>query len=59
MAHGGTGTITTADGSSTLHTGEAATWSVARDADAALTGPLTITADTGTVTITWTQGVTL
>lgn len=59
VAHGGTGTITTADGASTLHTGEAATWSVARDADAALTGPLTITADTGTVTITWTQGVTL
>jgi hypothetical protein len=59
IAHGGTGTITTADGASTLHTGEAATWSVARDADALLTGPLTITADTGTVTITWTQGVTL
>jgi hypothetical protein len=59
VAHGGNGTITTADGSSTLHTSEAATWSVARDADAALTGPLTITADTGTVTITWTQGVTL
>lgn len=59
IAHGGTGTITAADGASTLHTGEAATWSVARDADAALTGPLTITADSGTVTITWTQGVTL
>ena len=59
VAHGGTGTVTTADGASTLHTAEAATWSVARDADAALTGPLTITADTGTVTITWTQGVTL
>ncbi|MGY5034373.1 hypothetical protein ACWC9U_26650 [Streptomyces sp. 900116325] len=59
VAHGGTGTITTVDGTSTLHTGEAATWSVARDEDAALTGPLTITADTGTVTVTWTQGVTL
>ncbi|MFI0827287.1 hypothetical protein ACH4Q7_22845 [Streptomyces roseolus] len=59
VAHGGTGTITTADGTSTLHTGEAATWSVARDADAALTGPLTIAAVGGTVTITWTQGVTL
>ncbi|MFD0208934.1 hypothetical protein ACFVH9_07340 [Streptomyces hirsutus] len=59
VAHGGTGTITTADGTSTLHAGEAATWSVSRDVDAALTGPLTITADTGTVTITWTQGVTL
>ncbi|MFJ4627180.1 hypothetical protein [Streptomyces sp. NPDC088847] len=59
VAHAGTGTVTTADGPSTLHTGEAATWSVARDVDAALTGPLTITADTGTVTVTWTQGVTL
>ncbi|MYR62699.1 hypothetical protein GTY54_43030, partial [Streptomyces sp. SID625] len=59
VAHGGTGTVTTADGPSTLHTGEAATWSVARETDAALTGPLTITADSGTVTITWTRGVTL
>jgi hypothetical protein len=59
VAHGGTGTITTTDGTSILHTAEAATWSVARDADAALTGPLTITADTGTVTVTWTQGVQL
>ncbi|MEU0181418.1 hypothetical protein ABZ312_09535 [Streptomyces sp. NPDC006207] len=59
VAHGGTGTITTSDGASTLHTGEAATWSVARAEDAALTGPLTITADSGTVTVTWTQGVTL
>ncbi|MYX39030.1 MULTISPECIES: hypothetical protein [unclassified Streptomyces] len=59
VAHGGTGTITTVDGASTLHTGEAATWSVARTEDAALTGPLTITANSGTVTVTWTQGVTL
>lgn len=59
VAHSGTGTITTADGTSTLHTSEAATWSVARPEDAALTGPLTITADSGTVTITWTQGETL
>jgi hypothetical protein len=59
VAHGGTATITTADGPSTLHTGEAATWSVARDADAALTGPLTITADTGTVTLSYTIGVQL
>ncbi|MGW3736669.1 hypothetical protein [Streptomyces sp. NPDC005148] len=59
VAHGGTGTITTADGQSTLHTGEAATWSVARDTDAALTGPLTIAADSGTVTIAFTTGVTL
>ncbi|WP_405759442.1 hypothetical protein OG234_13195 [Streptomyces sp. NBC_01420] len=59
VAHGGTGTITTADGPSTLHTGESATWSVGRDVDAALTGPLTIAADSGTVTVTWTQGVQL
>jgi hypothetical protein len=59
VAHGGTGTVTTVDGASTLHTGEAATWSVARDTDALLTGPLTIRADTGTVTVTWTQGVAL
>ncbi|MEU7323418.1 hypothetical protein ABZ682_23130 [Streptomyces griseoviridis] len=59
VAHAGTGTITTSDGPSTLRTGEAATWSVARDVDATLTGPLTITADTGTVTVTWTEGVQL
>ncbi|MEU2487039.1 hypothetical protein ABZ593_20825 [Streptomyces sp. NPDC012617] len=59
IAHGGTGTVTTADGPSTLHTGEAATWSVSRDTDALLTGPLTITADTGTVTLSYTIGVTL
>jgi hypothetical protein len=55
----GTGTITTADGPSSLVTGESVTWSVARDDDAALTGPLTITADTGTVAVTWTTAVTL
>ncbi|MFI9418086.1 hypothetical protein [Streptomyces werraensis] len=59
VAHGGTGTITTADGPSTLRPGESVTWSVARDVDAALTGPLTITTVTGTVTVSWTQGVTL
>ncbi|MFD5788578.1 hypothetical protein ACFWH1_18390 [Streptomyces sp. NPDC127037] len=59
VAHAGTGTVTTADGLSTLHTGEAATWSVGRDTDALLTGPLTITADTGTVTLSYTIGVTL
>lgn len=59
VAHGGTGTVTTADGTSTLHTGEAATWSVARDTDASLTGPLTVTADSGTVTLSYTIGVTL
>ncbi|MEV5929895.1 hypothetical protein ACPCSG_26930 [Streptomyces cellulosae] len=59
VAHGGTGTITTADGPSTLRPGESVTWSVVRDVDAALTGPLTITTVTGTVTVSWTQGVTL
>ncbi|QIY74585.1 hypothetical protein HEP84_41320 [Streptomyces sp. RLB1-33] len=59
VAHGGTGTITTADGPSTLHTGEAATWSIARDTDALLTGPLAIAVNTGTVTITWTSAITL
>lgn len=59
IAHAGTGTITTADVTSTLHTTESATWSVGRADDALLTGPLTIAADTGTVTVTWTQGVTL
>src|SRR5690606_8497382 len=53
-AHGGTGSITTADGTSTLHAGESVTWSVQRDVDAALTGPLTITAGSGTVTVTYT-----
>ncbi len=59
VAHAGTGTVTTADGTSTLHTSEAATWSVGRADDALLSGPLTIAADTGTVTITFTTGVTL
>jgi hypothetical protein len=58
-AHGGTGQITTADGASTLFTGETVTWSVGRDGDSMLVGPLTITAQTGTVTVTYTQGVTL
>lgn len=58
VAHGGTGTITTVDGISILNVSEAATWSVGREADARVTGPLTITAGTGTVTITYTTGVT-
>ncbi|SNT13647.1 hypothetical protein SAMN05443665_101715 [Actinomadura meyerae] len=58
-AHGGTGTITTADGTTTLFQGESVTWSVVRDDDAMLTGPLTIAAQTGTVTISYTQGVLL
>ncbi|MFJ5890285.1 hypothetical protein [Streptomyces californicus] len=59
VAHGGTGTITTEGGTSTLYAAESATWSVGRDVDAALRGPLTITADTGTVTVTYTTGVQL
>ncbi|MGW3510171.1 hypothetical protein [Streptomyces sp. NPDC000994] len=59
VAHGAEGTVTTSDGPSTLHTGESATWSVARDDDARLTGPLVIKAGTGTVTVTWTHTVTL
>lgn len=59
-AHGGAGTVTTADGPSTLHMGESVTWSVARDGDASLTGPLVVSAGgTGTVTVTYTVGVTL
>ncbi|MFF1965444.1 hypothetical protein ACFVW5_17885 [Streptomyces sp. NPDC058232] len=59
VSHAGNGTVTTMDGDSTLHDGESVTWSVARDADAALTGPLTITAGTGTVTVAFTTAVTL
>ncbi|MFI5629219.1 hypothetical protein ACIA8E_07530 [Streptomyces sp. NPDC051664] len=59
VSHAGSGTVTTMDGDSTLHDGESVTWSVARDTDAALTGPLTITAGTGTVTIAFTTAVTL
>ncbi|WP_371095056.1 hypothetical protein [Streptomyces sanglieri] len=55
----GTGTITTADGTSSLVAGESVTWSVARDDDALLTGPLVISADTGTVALSFTTGVTL
>ncbi|MEU5834475.1 hypothetical protein ABZ820_12495 [Streptomyces diacarni] len=54
-AHGGTGRITDADGTSTLFDGESATWSVTREGDAILTGPLTITADTATVTVAYTS----
>lgn len=54
-AHGGTGQITTTDGTSTLFDGESVSWSVARDTDAALTGPLVITAGPGTVTVSYTR----
>ncbi|MEU8831751.1 hypothetical protein [Streptomyces sp900116325] len=59
VSHAGNGTVTTTDGDSTLHDGESVTWSVGRDTDAALTGPLTITAGTGTVTVAFTTAVTL
>ncbi|WP_405961285.1 hypothetical protein OG235_37125 [Streptomyces sp. NBC_00024] len=58
-AHTGTGTITTADGNTTLFQGESVTWAIDKDEDARLIGPLTIAANTGTTTITWTRGVTL
>ncbi|MER6557890.1 hypothetical protein ABT300_09005 [Streptomyces sp. NPDC001027] len=59
VAYDGTGTVTTVDGPSTLRGGETVTWSVERDDDARLTGPLTIAAATGTVTVTFTIGVML
>ncbi|MEU2264935.1 hypothetical protein ABZ568_00475 [Streptomyces olindensis] len=58
-AHNGTGTVTTTDGTSTLFAGETATWSISKDVDARLLGPLAITAATGTVTVTYTTGVDL
>ncbi|MFF5668803.1 hypothetical protein ACFY8S_01480 [Streptomyces hygroscopicus] len=58
-AHTGTGEITTADGTSTLFQGESATWSTQKEGDALLAGPLTITAVTGIVTVTYTRGITL
>lgn len=54
-AHSGNGEITTADGTTTLFPGESVTWSVDKDLDAALVGPLAVTAGTGTVTVTWTR----
>ncbi|MFD8820748.1 hypothetical protein ACFV1C_00015 [Streptomyces sp. NPDC059605] len=58
-AHGGTATITTETGDSTLYDAESVSWSVGRDDDAALVGPLTVTAGTGTVTVAYTRTVTL
>ncbi|WP_433341729.1 hypothetical protein [Streptomyces sp. CA-253872] len=55
----GTASVTTADGVSGMVAGESIGWSVARDADAALTGPLTVTAGDGPVAVTWTAGVVL
>ncbi|MCX4550602.1 hypothetical protein [Streptomyces sp. NBC_01500] len=58
-AHGGTGTVTTQDSASTLFEAESVSWSVGRDTEAALVGPLTVTAGTGTVTVAYTRTVTL
>ncbi|KUN32543.1 hypothetical protein AQJ11_03175 [Streptomyces corchorusii] len=58
-AHTGPGQITTSDGTSTLFQGETVTWSTNKEGDALLTGPLTITAVSGIVTVTYTRGVTL
>ncbi|MFI1954805.1 hypothetical protein ACH437_23655 [Streptomyces xinghaiensis] len=58
-AHTGTGEITTSDGTSTLFQGESVTWSVSKEGDALLAGPLTITAVGGIVTVTYTRGITL
>lgn len=55
VAHGGTGIVTTDDGETVLFEGESVTWSVGRDSDAVLTGPLTIAADTATVTLSYTR----
>jgi hypothetical protein len=58
-AHTGTGRITTSDGPTTLFQGESVTWSVSKEGDALLAGPLTITAVDGIVTVTYTRGITL
>lgn len=55
----GTATVTTADGPSDLVAGESIGWSVARDADAFLVGPLLVTAGDGPVAVSWTAGVQL
>ncbi|EMF20413.1 hypothetical protein H114_32759 [Streptomyces gancidicus BKS 13-15] len=55
----GNGQVTTSDGTSTLFQGESVTWSTQKEGDAALTGPLTITAVGGIVTVAYTRGVTL
>lgn len=50
----------TANGANSLNTGESVTWSLVRSDDAALSGPLTIEAGTGTVTVhTYTAAVAL
>jgi hypothetical protein len=58
-AHTGPGQITTEDETSTLHQGETVTWSITKDTDTGLVGPLTITATGGVITVAYTLGVTL
>jgi hypothetical protein len=58
-AHTGDGEVTTADGTSTLYRGESVTWAIDKETDAALAGPLTITAAAGVVSVTFTTGVNL
>lgn len=58
VAHG-TGQVTTEDGTTDLAVGESIGWSVARDSDAALTGPLVVSAVDGPVAVAWTRSVAL
>lgn len=54
----GDGEVTDEAGTTTLHPGETATWSVTRDQDQNLRGPLVIAATTGVVTLNITRAVT-
>ncbi|AIV35615.1 hypothetical protein [Streptomyces sp. CCM_MD2014] len=54
-AHTGDGLITTGDGVSTLFQGESVSWSINKETDAALVGPLTVDAVDGVITVTWTR----
>lgn len=54
----GQGEVTDANGTTTLFAGEHATWSVVRDIDLTLSGPLQVAATTGTVTVNITRAVT-
>lgn len=59
LALGGTATVTTVDGDSPLSDTESAGWSLVRDQDAGLAGPLAVVAETGSVAVSWTEAVTL
>lgn len=54
-AHTGDGLITTGDGVSTLFQGESVSWSINKETDAELVGPLTVDAVDGVITVTWTR----